>query len=123
MNPRPFSTFRILPSAFLLALLATAPSTYAGWQLVWNDEFDGTGVDTNKWAFETGNGTDGWGNGEREYYTGRPQNAYLADATDSNNLLTTGEFAATPIGPSVLVPSTPSTTCYFGIPRLGDYLY
>jgi beta-glucanase (GH16 family) len=48
-----------------------------GWTLVWSDEFngpDGTGIDTTKWAAQTG-GT-GWGNQEREYYTGDLANAH-----------------------------------------------
>ncbi len=49
------------------------------WNIVWSDEFNGSSVDTNKWAFETGNGgsNPGWGNQELEYYTGRTNNAYV----------------------------------------------
>lgn len=36
--------------------------------LVWSDEFDGDALDTNNWNYETGNGTDGWGNNELQYY-------------------------------------------------------
>src|SRR5438445_206641 len=62
----------------LLALLCMAPLlACADWQLVWSDEFDGTNVDTSKWVFETGNNS-GWGNGEREYYTGRTNNALVS---------------------------------------------
>ncbi len=35
-------------------------------ELVWNDEFDGVQVDTDKWAFETGD--HGWGNNELQNY-------------------------------------------------------
>jgi beta-glucanase (GH16 family) len=36
------------------------------WQLVWQDEFNGSiGPD---WVFETGNGVNGWGNNELQYY-------------------------------------------------------
>jgi beta-glucanase (GH16 family) len=52
------------------------------WQIVWSDEFNGTDIDTSKWTFETGN-NNGWGNSEREYYTGRTNNAYV----DGNGLL------------------------------------
>lgn len=41
------------------------------WNMVWNDEFDGTSVDTAKWSFQTGNGQPelpGWGNNELQYY-------------------------------------------------------
>ena len=37
--------------------------------LVWFDEFDGDALDTDTWNYETGNGTNGWGNGEVQYYT------------------------------------------------------
>ena len=38
------------------------------WQLVWSDEFDGTGVpDPRKWTHDLGNW--GWGNHEPQYYT------------------------------------------------------
>ena len=54
-------------------------SASAGWQVAWSDEFDGSAVDTSKWTFETGNGSGGWGNNEREYYTSRTTNAYVAN--------------------------------------------
>ena len=43
----------------------------------WNDEFDT--IDTTKWTFEIGTGASGWGNNERQYYTGRSENAYVQD--------------------------------------------
>ena len=48
-----------------------------GWTLVWQDEFDGSAIDTTKWNFETG-GT-GWGNAESQYYTDFPTNAFIED--------------------------------------------
>ena len=60
-------------------LLSCGPlSAYGGWKLVWSDEFNGAFVDTNIWKFETGNHR-GWGNQELEYYTGRPENAYVSN--------------------------------------------
>ncbi|MEZ4541500.1 MAG: glycoside hydrolase family 16 protein [Chloroflexota bacterium] len=44
-----------------------------GWELVWSDEFDGDAIDPANWAFELGGW--GWGNGEAQYYTDRPENA------------------------------------------------
>lgn len=65
--------------AVLLVLLCVVPGlARADWQLVWSDEFDDTTVDNSKWVFETGNGDGGWGNNEREYYTSRTNNAYVA---------------------------------------------
>jgi beta-glucanase (GH16 family) len=38
------------------------------WQLVWSDEFNGSGLpDSTKWTFDIGNW--GWGNNELQYYT------------------------------------------------------
>ena len=39
------------------------------WELVWNDEFDGNKLDTSKWSYQIGNGYNGWGNYEKQYYT------------------------------------------------------
>jgi beta-glucanase (GH16 family) len=42
------------------------------WQLVWADEFDGDTLNTDKWEYMTGTGSeyglDGWGNNELQYY-------------------------------------------------------
>ncbi len=46
-----------------------------GWKLVWHDEFDGKAIDTHNWTYDLGAG--GWGNGEAQYYTSRPENARL----------------------------------------------
>ena len=46
---------------------------------VWNDEFEGHSVDEGKWNFEIGNGANGWGNNEKEFYTNRLENAYVED--------------------------------------------
>jgi hypothetical protein len=56
------------------------PLVYEGYDLVWQDEFDGTGVNPNYWVFETGTGCPalcGWGNNELQYY--RQQNAWVTD--------------------------------------------
>lgn len=57
------------------------------YELIWNDEFDGSEIDQSKWSYDLGDGCDlgicGWGNNELEYYTNRPQNAYL----DNGNLV------------------------------------
>src|SRR5437660_5032285 len=59
-----------------------------GWKLTWRDEFDGPEIDKTKWDFDRGNGFKsadsnewiaGWGNGELEFYTNRPQNAFIND--------------------------------------------
>lgn len=42
------------------------PTSYAGYKMVWQDEFNGSSV-SNDWTFEIGNS--GWGNNELQYYT------------------------------------------------------
>lgn len=53
----------------------------AGWHLVWNDEFDGKEIDSSKWDFQLGTGSQyglvGWGNNELQYY--RKENAFVKD--------------------------------------------
>jgi beta-glucanase (GH16 family) len=69
-----------LTAALMVGALACGTrSSSAAWQLVWSDEFDGTSVASTNWSFETGNGSGGWGNQEREYYTSRTNNAYVAN--------------------------------------------
>ncbi|MBW8001798.1 MAG: glycoside hydrolase family 16 protein [Planctomycetes bacterium] len=36
--------------------------------LIWSDEFDGAAVNTDNWSFDIGNGTNGWGNQELQWY-------------------------------------------------------
>jgi beta-glucanase (GH16 family) len=52
------------------------PTSYAGMNLVWQDEFDGTSLNP-AWTFETGTGQDGWGNNELQYY--RSENTALTE--------------------------------------------
>jgi beta-glucanase (GH16 family) len=48
-----------------------------GMDLVWSDEFEGDAIDRSSWTFDIGGG--GWGNGEAQYYTDRPENARVED--------------------------------------------
>ena len=71
----------------LCVLFASLPATAEaacsadGRVLVWEDNFDGTAVDTGKWEFMIGDGCSyglcGWGNNELQYY--RSENAVVAD--------------------------------------------
>jgi uncharacterized repeat protein (TIGR02543 family) len=54
------------------AVVGTLPG---GWVSVWNDEFEGKSLDTQKWNYETGGS--GWGNNELQYY--RPENTTVSD--------------------------------------------
>lgn len=48
----------------------------ANWQLVWQDEFNGTALDPKKWTLEVN--CDGGGNQEQQCYTDKPANAVVA---------------------------------------------
>lgn len=59
-----------------------APTSYPGYALAWNDEFNGTALDNTIWSAETGDGCPalcGWGNNELEYYTNPPNNVFFQD--------------------------------------------
>ena len=53
------------------------PLSYAGYTLVWNDEFNGSSIDPANWTHELGN--HGWGNNESQNYTASPENSYISD--------------------------------------------
>lgn len=55
----------------------TTPASYAGWKQSWADEFDGPAIDQSVWTHEIGNGDNGWGNNELEYYTDAPENSRI----------------------------------------------
>lgn len=77
-------------------------------QLIWSDEFNTNGApDTSKWGYDIGTGSNGWGNGEKQYYTNRTDNVkvengvlkiiakkenYQGSAYTSSRLLTKGKF-------------------------------
>ncbi len=63
------------PSAVEPPVTTPTIPTPAGYALVWNDEFDSSAVNLNKWEYEV-NG-DGGGNNELQYYTSRPQNSFV----------------------------------------------
>ncbi|MFN5327154.1 MAG: family 16 glycosylhydrolase [Bacteroidota bacterium] len=49
----------------------TTPNSYAGMNLVWADEFNGTSLNTDNWNYDVGDGCPncGWGNNELQFYT------------------------------------------------------
>lgn len=55
------------------------------WELVWDDEFNGTVIDKEKWSWEV-NG-DGGGNAEQQYYTDRADNSYIEKTGDESYLV------------------------------------
>ena len=82
-----FASTRLLSRmVFVLVLLSllvscSAPSAKItppeGYKLLWSDEFDGKEIDLKNWTYDLGAG--GWGNGEAQYYTNRPENARIED--------------------------------------------
>ena len=59
-----------------------APASYAGYTLVWSDEFNNGTLDASAWSPQNGDGCPnncGWGNNELEYYTDRPDNLFFQD--------------------------------------------
>jgi beta-glucanase (GH16 family) len=76
----------LLPFGFLLNgcqghasdQVYSATDSRRNWVLTWDDEFsgpNGSSPDPAKWIVESGG--NGWGNGELEYYTPRPENLRL----------------------------------------------
>ena len=58
------------------------PASYAGYSLVWNEEFNGPVLDANAWSYEIGDGCPslcGWGNNELQYYTNSQDNLFFQD--------------------------------------------
>ncbi|OUL56908.1 glycoside hydrolase family 16 protein [Pseudoalteromonas ulvae] len=49
----------------------------SSWQMVWNDEFETSNIDTKKWSHEIN--CDGGGNNEAQCYTDNDENSFIAD--------------------------------------------
>ncbi|WP_227011694.1 family 16 glycosylhydrolase [Paenibacillus lutimineralis] len=68
-----------------IAIGTSSDPSIAGMTLIWQDEFNGTQLDTSKWNYELGYyiGDDpnswGWGNAELEHYTDSEQNVFVQD--------------------------------------------
>ncbi|WP_192821096.1 Ig-like domain-containing protein [Rufibacter sp. LB8] len=63
-------------------LVTFAPRAFAQ-TLVWEENFEGTAINSNHWTFEIGDGCNkglcSWGNNELQYYTDRPENARVEE--------------------------------------------
>lgn len=55
----------------------STPESYAGYTLVWQDEFNGESLNIADWTYELGTGSSGWGNNELQYY--RAENTSVQD--------------------------------------------
>ena len=60
-----------------LSFSASLQNDVAGWEMVWNDEFDGVSIDNAKWTRETN--CDGGGNQEKQCYTDSDENSFVED--------------------------------------------
>jgi len=67
----------ILASAALTVLLACAPTLVTAQVPIWAEEFNGPALDRSIWTFQAGGS--GFGNGELQYYTNRPENVRIED--------------------------------------------
>lgn len=48
------------------------------YELVWEDDFLFNGPpSSSRWGYDIGKGDNGWGNGEEQYYTDRPENVFV----------------------------------------------
>ncbi|HJQ14703.1 MAG TPA: glycoside hydrolase family 16 protein [Anaerolineales bacterium] len=73
-TPEPTST----PSPTSTPLPSPTPEwERAGWNLIWQDEFEGTKLNLSNWTFDLGG--NGWGNQEWQNYTDRPENVRVED--------------------------------------------
>ncbi len=76
-------SFSLHAVRYCLLLIAIVFSGYANAQqvLVWEQNFNGSVLDTTTWTYEIGDGCAsgncGWGNNELEYYSRRPENVRL----------------------------------------------
>jgi beta-glucanase (GH16 family) len=68
-------------ASFVCVLIACQAASQASYELVWEDEFTGTSLDTQKWSYMYGDGSQygnpGWGNNELQYYTDRTLNTEI----------------------------------------------
>ncbi|MEQ8771099.1 MAG: family 16 glycosylhydrolase [Phycisphaerales bacterium] len=73
-----FEQFLIRAATVAISGVLAAPAAAQSWDLVWEDNFDGFELDTTKWEYMYGTGSDygleGWGNNELQYYTDSPNN-------------------------------------------------
>jgi hypothetical protein len=71
----------VTPPVVIPPVNIPAPTVYTGYNLIWNDEFNGTGIDVQKWSFETGTGVNGdFGTGQLDRATDRTENIKIENA-------------------------------------------
>ena len=82
-KPTTRAAARLALALLLLASSSANVPAQTTWTLAWSDEFNGpagSAVDGTKWVAEVGNGSNGWGNHQREYNTNSTKNASMDGA-------------------------------------------
>jgi len=82
------------------------------WELVWQDEFEGSSIDDSKWTFEVN--CQGGGNNEQQCYTDSENNAFVTDGTLKIVAMPAGEDADGPL---------PYTSARLNSKNKGDFKY
>ncbi|PWW36955.1 beta-glucanase (GH16 family) [Idiomarina loihiensis] len=82
------------------------------WELVWQDEFDGSDIDEGKWNFEIN--CEGGGNNEQQCYTDSADNAFVSDGTLKIVAMPAGEDDT---------GSLPYTSALLNSKNKGDFTY
>ncbi len=72
-----FLSFIVLPILLTGCISINKSDVPQGYQLYFEDEFEGDSLDPSVWSYEIGNGNGGWGNSELEYY--KKENAVVKD--------------------------------------------
>jgi autotransporter-associated beta strand protein len=79
-RPSAYATVAAVASVLHGATASAGAANYP--YLSWQDEFDGAAVETTRWSYDLGTGSQhgltGWGNNELQYYTNRVQNAAVS---------------------------------------------
>ena len=67
------------PSTSSLIIEQTDIAIDSDLDLIWQDEFLGDALNNRKWDFQLGNGVNGWGNNELQFYTSSKNNYELSE--------------------------------------------
>src|SRR6266516_1290775 len=71
---------------WLIVISAKVVAQTSHWPLVWSDEFKGPTIWRTNWVYDIGG--NGWGNNERQFYTDRATNSFIAvDASSGKSCL------------------------------------
>lgn len=73
------ATITLSTNVETVSALVAVEHQWGAYKLVWSDEFDGNVLDESVWTIQTGTRGDGWGNNEKQYYTGRTENLRVED--------------------------------------------